>query len=186
MSSAEIGFGGQKAQVSSRTPLGQFSGQYRHEVQAGVEAWPRPCEVCAVLRREGLYSSRLAEWRRRRDGGALPTPARGPRATRLGRDGAGPGGRGWCLSDSRSSPEPSSAPATPRPPSKCQEGLPRCWASILRRTARSADADRQPDRTAPARCPCSRCSSAPRRPHTTGPQATTAARESDLVACHQR
>ncbi len=47
-----------------------FTAQYKQEVLAAYEAAPDG-EKGAVLRREGLYSSLITEWRRARDAGAL-------------------------------------------------------------------------------------------------------------------
>src|SRR5579863_2518381 len=54
-----------------------FTAQYKQEVLAAYEA-AASGEKGAVLRREGLYSSLITEWRRARDAGALPAPARPP------------------------------------------------------------------------------------------------------------
>jgi transposase len=51
-----------------------FTAQYKQEVLAAYEA-AAPGEKGAILRREGLYSSLITEWRRARDAG---TPARPP------------------------------------------------------------------------------------------------------------
>jgi transposase len=51
-----------------------FTAQYKQEVLAAYEA-AAPGEKGAILRREGLYSSLITEWRRARDVG---TPARAP------------------------------------------------------------------------------------------------------------
>jgi transposase-like protein len=51
-----------------------FTAQYKQEVLAAYEAAPSG-EKGAILRREGLYSSLITEWRRARDAGA---PARAP------------------------------------------------------------------------------------------------------------
>jgi transposase len=51
-----------------------FTAQYKREVLAAYEA-AAPGEKGAILRREGLYSSLITEWRRARDAGA---PARQP------------------------------------------------------------------------------------------------------------
>ncbi len=48
-----------------------FSAQYKLRIVREVDACTRPGEVGALLRREGLYSSILTEWRRARDAGAL-------------------------------------------------------------------------------------------------------------------
>ena len=51
-----------------------FTAQYKQEVLAAYEA-AAPGEKGAILRREGLYSSLITEWRRARDAGA---PGRAP------------------------------------------------------------------------------------------------------------
>ena len=51
-----------------------FTAQYKQEVLAAYEAAGNG-EKGAILRREGLYSSLITEWRRARDAGA---PARAP------------------------------------------------------------------------------------------------------------
>ncbi len=43
-----------------------FTGEYRAAVLAECDAAKRPCAIGAILRREGLYSSHLVDWRRRR------------------------------------------------------------------------------------------------------------------------
>ena len=52
-----------------------FTAQYKLDVVAEYDAAPAG-EQGAVLRREGLYSSHVIEWRRARDAGALAGPAR--------------------------------------------------------------------------------------------------------------
>src|SRR5215472_2646743 len=47
-----------------------FSAQYKLDVLADYDA-AGPGEKSAILRREGLYSSHIVEWRRARDAGAL-------------------------------------------------------------------------------------------------------------------
>jgi transposase len=47
-----------------------FTAQYKQQVLAAYEAAPDG-EKGAILRREGLYSSLISEWRRARDAGAL-------------------------------------------------------------------------------------------------------------------
>jgi transposase len=55
-----------------------FTAQCKQEVLAAYEA-AAPGEKGAILRREGLYSSLVAEWRRARDASALgASPARAP------------------------------------------------------------------------------------------------------------
>ena len=49
----------------------RFSGEYKLRIVREADRCTRPGEVGALLRREGLYSSILTEWRRARDSGAL-------------------------------------------------------------------------------------------------------------------
>jgi transposase len=60
----------------------RFSAEYKLRIVREADACSRPGEIGALLRREGLYSSLLTEWRRARDSGALVALApkrRGPR-----------------------------------------------------------------------------------------------------------
>ncbi len=66
-----------------------FTAKYKLEVLAAYDAAPDG-EKGAVLRREGLYSSHIVEWRRARDSGALAALAaprgrkrRAPQAERI-------------------------------------------------------------------------------------------------------
>ena len=71
----------------------RFPAAYRLRILRQVDACRKPGEVGALLRREGLYSSLLTNWRRQRDTGALremrarrrgPTPRSvDPRLTQL-------------------------------------------------------------------------------------------------------
>ena len=59
----------------------RFSAEYKLRVVREADACSRSGEVGELLRREGLYSSLLTEWRRARDSGALEALAprrRGP------------------------------------------------------------------------------------------------------------
>ena len=68
-----------------------FTAQYKLDVVAEYDA-AATGEKGAVLRREGLYSSHVVEWRRARDAGTLAGPARLPKTTRPG-PGRPPGGK---------------------------------------------------------------------------------------------
>jgi len=59
----------------------RFSAEYKLAIVREAEACSRPGEIGALLRREGLYSSLLTEWRRARDSGALQALER-PRGRR--------------------------------------------------------------------------------------------------------
>src|SRR5713226_2307201 len=52
----------------------RFSAEYKLRIVSEADACSRPGEIGALLRREGLYSSLLTEWRRARDAGALERP----------------------------------------------------------------------------------------------------------------
>ena len=54
-----------------------FSAEYKAEVLAEYDRWPRGSdERGAILRREGLYSSHISEWRKQADAGAREGLAR--------------------------------------------------------------------------------------------------------------
>ena len=55
---------------SERPKRRRFSAEYKLKIVAKYEA-AEPGEKGALLRREGLYSSHVVEWRRARDAGAL-------------------------------------------------------------------------------------------------------------------
>jgi len=79
--------------VPARVQRRRFSAEYRLRILTQADACKKPGEVGALLRREGLYSSLLTNWRRQRDTGALremrgrrrgPTPGPvDPRVTQL-------------------------------------------------------------------------------------------------------
>lgn len=59
----------------------RFTAEYKLRIVREADRCSRPGEIGALLRREGLYSSLLTEWRRARDSGALEALApkrRGP------------------------------------------------------------------------------------------------------------
>jgi transposase len=62
-------------EVPERARRRTFTAQYKLEVLAAYDA-AEPGEKGAILRREGLYSSHIVDWRRSRDRGALAGPAR--------------------------------------------------------------------------------------------------------------
>ena len=49
----------------------RFGAEYKLRILREADACTRPGEIGALLRREGLYSSLLTEWRRQRERGAL-------------------------------------------------------------------------------------------------------------------
>jgi transposase-like protein len=55
------------AEVLERPRRRRFSAEYRLRILRQADACTMPGELGALLRREGLYSSSLANWRRQRD-----------------------------------------------------------------------------------------------------------------------
>ena len=66
---------GPDPEVPERARRRRFTAQYKRDVLAAYEA-AGPGEKGAILRREGLYSSHIVQWRRARDSGALAGLAR--------------------------------------------------------------------------------------------------------------
>src|ERR1700678_44573 len=64
-------------EVPEKARRRSFTAQYKLDVVAEYDAAATGAKG-AVLRREGLYSSHVIEWRRARGGGALAGPARPP------------------------------------------------------------------------------------------------------------
>ena len=58
-------------EVPERARRRTFTAAYKQEILAAYEAAPDG-EKGAMLRREGLYSSLISEWRRARDAGRWP------------------------------------------------------------------------------------------------------------------
>jgi transposase len=58
-------------ELAPRASRRRFTAAYKLKIVIAAEACREPGEVGALLRREGLYSSLLSEWRRARDSGAL-------------------------------------------------------------------------------------------------------------------
>ena len=58
-------------EVPERATRRRFSAEYKLAVLKEADAVTEPGAVGALLRREGLYSSHLVDWRRQREAGAL-------------------------------------------------------------------------------------------------------------------
>lgn len=70
-------------ELAPRASRRKFTAAYKLKIVVAAEACSKPGEIGALLRREGLYSSLLTEWRRARDSGALGAlepKRRGPKA----------------------------------------------------------------------------------------------------------
>jgi len=100
-------------------------------------------EIGAILRRHGLYSSALCEWRRQREAGTLGglTPVkRGPNLPKSARCQPNvwqPSAKMRRFGD---------ASTAPRRSSNCKKNLPTCWGWNCRRFRRRSDPTAQPDR----------------------------------------
>ncbi len=67
-------------EVSPKAKRRTFTAEYKRKILAEVDACTEAGAIGALLRREGLYSSHLVEWRRSRDRGELDVPKkRGPK-----------------------------------------------------------------------------------------------------------
>ena len=73
--------GGPDPELVERPRRRRFSAEYKLRIVREADGCTRPGEIGALLRREGLYSSLLTEWRRARDAGALEALER-PRGRR--------------------------------------------------------------------------------------------------------
>lgn len=70
-------------EVTEKTQRRRFTAEYKRRILAEADKCRKPGELGALLRREGLYSSHLANWRaaRDRDGKVgLEPKKRGPKA----------------------------------------------------------------------------------------------------------
>jgi transposase-like protein len=72
---------GHDVQVSAKTKRRRFTAGYKLKIVREADGYKQAGEVGALLRREGLYSSHLADWRRARERGELVNaPKRGRKA----------------------------------------------------------------------------------------------------------
>lgn len=70
-------------EVSSKTPRRRFTAAYKQRILEEADACQEPGEIGALLRREGIYSSYLANWRNQRRQGTLSGSSekkRGPKS----------------------------------------------------------------------------------------------------------
>ena len=58
-------------EVPAKATRRRFTAKYKLRILKEVDALMRPGELGALLRREGLYSSHLAAWRKQRETGSL-------------------------------------------------------------------------------------------------------------------
>jgi len=71
-------------EVSARATRRRFTAEHKRSVLLQADACRKPGELGALLRREGIYSSLLAAWRKQREAGALVGEGRrrGPKSNR--------------------------------------------------------------------------------------------------------
>jgi transposase len=70
-------------EVTSKAKRRSFTAEYKRKILQEADACTEPGQIGALLRREGLYSSHLTEWRRLRESGelaGLEPKKRGPKA----------------------------------------------------------------------------------------------------------
>lgn len=74
-----------EVEVVAKAERRRFTGEYKLKVLGQVDHCKRPGEIGALLRREGLYWSNLAKWRKQRESGelaGLTGRKRGPEKTK--------------------------------------------------------------------------------------------------------
>jgi transposase len=64
----------QDVQVSATKNRRQFTSEYKLKIVRAADDCSKPGEIGALLRREGLYSSQLTDWRHARERGELLKP----------------------------------------------------------------------------------------------------------------
>lgn len=71
-------------EVRDRPQRRKFTSNYKRRILAEIDSASEPGQVGAILRREGLYSSHIVLWRKKRDAAeqvALEPKKRGPKPT---------------------------------------------------------------------------------------------------------
>lgn len=58
-------------EVTPKAKRRRFSAEYKLRILREADACSQPGEIGALMRREGLYSSLLSDWRRQREAGSL-------------------------------------------------------------------------------------------------------------------
>ncbi len=65
-------------EVVAKATRRRFTAEYKFKVMREADACRKPGEIGALLRREGLYTSHLCQWRKQRGQGGLFEKKRGP------------------------------------------------------------------------------------------------------------
>ncbi len=76
------------SEVEARATRRRFSAAYKRRIVEEADKCTEPGAIGALLRREGLYSSQLATWRRQRADGTLVEKPRGRPAEPLAAENA--------------------------------------------------------------------------------------------------
>jgi transposase len=64
-------------EVEARPNRRRFSAEYKRQIVAEAAGCDEPGGIGALLRREGLYSSQLSDWRRQAEAGKLASSSKG-------------------------------------------------------------------------------------------------------------
>ena len=78
-------------EVKAKPERRQFTAEYKRRILEEADACAEPGQIGALLRREGLYSSNLINWRRQRSEGSLKglsPKKRGPKPDPLANENA--------------------------------------------------------------------------------------------------
>jgi transposase len=67
---------GPDPELKERPSRRTFSAKYKLRILAAADASTKPGEIGALLRREGLYTSHLTQWRQQREAGVLAALSR--------------------------------------------------------------------------------------------------------------
>src|SRR3972149_6951199 len=80
-------------EVVAKATRRRYTAEYKFKVLREADACREPGEIGALLRREGLYTSHLSQWRKQRGEGKLFEKKRGPAP----KEKKPPGGEGGAL-----------------------------------------------------------------------------------------
>jgi transposase len=74
-------------EVEARPSRRRFSAEYKRQIVAEAARYNEPGDIGALLRREGLYSSQLSDWRRQAEAGKLASLSKGKQERKLEQNG---------------------------------------------------------------------------------------------------
>jgi transposase len=70
-------------EVEARPHRRRFSAEYKRQIVAEAARCDEAGDIGALLRREGLYSSHLSDWRRQAEAGKLANASKGKQARKV-------------------------------------------------------------------------------------------------------